>query len=118
MNPDLYLASSVESFFYMRKGHPAIKRQGKPNYFNFRPVASDSKIHPTEKPIELMSAIYEIFVDPGSRIVIPFLGSGNGVLAAHNVGCTAFGWDLSQRCKDGYTVRVDSGDGKVYSSYR
>jgi ParB/RepB/Spo0J family partition protein len=117
-NPDKYLASNVEPFFYMRKGSPSIEYQGRSNSFHFKPVPPDKKIHPTEKPVEMMSEIYETFVPQGSRICVPFLGSGNGILAATNNGCTAFGYDLSQEYKNGYMVRVDEGDGKFYGDRR
>jgi len=118
MNPDKYMASSWEPFFYMRKGHPELVKQGRRNIFDFKPVSPNSKIHPTEKPIEMMCDIYSTFVEVGSRIMIPFLGSGNGILAASNLGCSAFGWDLSQQYKDAYSIRVDENDRKQFSSHR
>jgi len=118
MNPDTYMASSWEPFFYVRKGHPELVRQGRRNIFDFKPVNPQSKIHPTEKPIEMMCDIYSTFVEVGSRIMVPFLGSGNGLLAAHNIGCSAFGWDLSKEYKDAYSIRVDGNNGRAFSSHR
>lgn len=116
-NPNLYLASTHEPFFYARKGMAEIQKQGRDNVFTFRGVTPTKKIHPTEKPIELLSDIYQTFISPGSRIMIPFLGSGNGILAAHNVECSAFGWDLSDEYRNDFIVRVNSNDGDIYSSY-
>lgn len=116
-NPDLYLASSHEPFFYARKGDASIKKMGRPNYYQYKPVSPDSKIHPTEKPIELMEEIYKTFVLADSRILIPFVGSGNGILAAYNVHCTAFGYDLGRVYKDAFTMRADSTIPPNYRSY-
>jgi len=118
LHPDLYLANSYEVFFYARKGEASIKKQGRSNVFSFKRVNSDSKSHPTEKPIELMSDIFSTFTLPDSRIMIPFLGSGNSILAAHNVGCTAFGWDLSQQYKDRFIEKVMNNGGDKFKSYR
>lgn len=106
-HPDIYMASSAEPFFYMRKGNPTIERQGRANHFQFRPVSPEKKVHATEKPIELMCDIYSTFVGPGRRIMIPFLGSGNGIIAAHTVKCSAFGWDNSIEHKDGFIVNIE-----------
>jgi len=116
--PHCYMASSHEPFFYARKSNAAtIERQGRPNQFVFRPVSTASKIHPTEKPIEMLCSVYEVFLKPNSVVEIPFLGSGNGIPAANNLGSRAFGWDLGQIYKDRYTVKIANGNGKRYYSY-
>lgn len=116
-NPEIYMASAHEPFFYARKSDAQLAEMGKPNYFQFKPVSPDSKIHPTEKPIELMEEIYQTFVLADSRICIPFAGSGNGILAAYNVHCTAFGWDLTRQYRDGFVVRADANIPPNYHSY-
>lgn len=116
--PNLYLASCYEQFLYVRKGTPSIVRQGRSNVFTFKPVPSARKIHPTERPIEMIQEIMQTFCWEGARCLIPFLGSGNSVLAASNLGLQAFGWDLAQEHKDGYVVRVAESRPGSYRSYK
>jgi 16S rRNA G966 N2-methylase RsmD len=117
-SPNLYLASCYEQFLYVRKGSPSIVRQGRSNVFHYKPVPSTKKIHPTERPIELIQDIMQTFCWEGARCCVPFLGSGNSILAASNLGMSAFGWDLAQDHKNGYVVRVSESRPTSYKSYK
>jgi ParB/RepB/Spo0J family partition protein len=116
--PALHLASSFEPFMYVRKGSPSIIRQGRSNVFHYKPVFSGSKIHPTERPIEMIQDMIQTFCWEGARILVPFLGSGNTILAASNLGMIAFGFDLGQVYKDAYIIRVTEGRPGSYRSYK
>ncbi len=111
-HPETRLPNSYEMFFYVWKGRPAIAKQRSGNVFNYSPVPPQQKTHPTERPVELMKDIYETFAFPGSRILIPFLGSGSGLIAAHQLGMSAVGFELSKDYKDSFLVRVHSLEGK------
>jgi DNA modification methylase len=106
--PEMHLPNSYEMFFYAWKGRPAIARQRSNNIFNYSPVSSQNKSHPTERPIEMMRDIYETFAFPGSRILIPCAGSGSGIIAAHQVGMTVVGFDLTKGYKDSFLVKANS----------
>lgn len=106
MNPSIRLSNSYEMFFYAWKGQPALNKAGRGNEFRFSPVPSQSKTHPTERPIELMHEIYDTFAFPGSRVLIPFLGSGNGLIAAHQLGMSPVGFELSKSYRDSFLVKV------------
>lgn len=108
MQPNLYLGHATEYFFYARKGEAILNKPGRNNVFEY-PTVPDPKPHPTTKPIPLMEDIYFTFVRPGSRIVIPFLGSGWGILAADNMKMNALGYDLGQEYKDRFSVKVFEG---------
>ena len=105
--PALYLANSYEMFFYARKGKAALARQGRINTFDFSPVASKSKSHPTERPVELMQDILTTFAWEGSRVMVPFLGSGNTLIAAHLAKMTGFGFELGKEYKDSFVLKVN-----------
>ena len=104
----IYLANSYEMFFYAWKGRPAIARQRSGNTFIYSPVPAQQKTHPTERPIDMMKDIYETFAFAGSRILITCLGSGNGIIAAHQAGMTAVGFDLSKGYRDSFLVKANS----------
>lgn len=103
--PEIHLANSYEMFFYAWKGRPALNKQGRRNNFDYPPVPAQQKVHPTERPIELMKDIYDTFAFPGSRVLIPFLGSGNGLIAADQLGMEGLGFDLSKAHRDSFLIK-------------
>lgn len=107
MNPSTRLSNSYEMFFYAWKGQPALNKAGSSNEFHCPPIPPQQKTHPTERPIQLMKTIYETFAFPGSRVLIPFLGSGNGILAANELGMSPIGFELSKGYKDSFLVKVN-----------
>lgn len=118
MQQDTHLANSYESFYYARKGKPNILRPGRSNVFHFKPVPPANKIHPTERPIEMIQDMIQTFCWEGSRILVPFAGSGNTLLAAANLGMTAIGCDKTKAYKDAFTVRVHDSMPPRYKSYK
>jgi DNA modification methylase len=48
-------------------------------------------IHPTEKPVPLLSKLIEMSTDPGDLVVDPFAGSGSTLAAAAELGREAWG---------------------------
>jgi DNA modification methylase len=118
MQPDIYLPNTYEAFFYARKGPASICMQGRSNNFPYKPVHSSSKIHPTERPIEMIEDILNTFCPAGGRVMVPFTGSGNTLLAAHNTYRPVFGYDLGKEYKDAFTIRVFEGSLYKYRSYK
>lgn len=108
--PDQMLASAWEPFFYGRKGNAILFKQGRSNVFSYTQIAPVKKTHPTERPIQMMQDILECFAPPSARIVVPFAGSGNTLLAANNLGMTAVGFDLSTEYKNAYVQKVMEGE--------
>lgn len=114
--PNLYLGNATEPFYYARKGNPSIIRPGRSNVFQYPTVPATKKIHPTERPVELIQDVLSTFAWPSARILVPFLGSGNTLLAASNLKLNGFGFDLTKAYKDGFSVRVASQAPGMYSS--
>lgn len=115
--PELYMANNYEMFFYARKGNARIQKQGRQNIFNYHPVPAHDKEHPTEKPIEMYMDLLEVFGLPTQRLLVPFLGSGNTLLAAENLGIQGFGYEKSADRKDGFTLKVYNNEPGHYKSY-
>jgi ParB/RepB/Spo0J family partition protein len=118
--PERRLASTVEPFYYGTiSGH--IIKQGRNNSFHYKSAPPTEKIHPTERPIEMMQEIISTFVHPGAFLFCPFLGSGNTLLAGSNVGMgNAFGFDLDEEdiYRNGFIKRVEDGTHGEYKSYK
>jgi len=106
MRPEMYLSNCYEMFFYAWKGRPALNKPGRLNHFSTPPVPANQKTHPTERPVELMKEIYNTFAFPGSRVLIPFLGSGNGLIAADELGMAGLGYELGKGYRDSFLVKV------------
>lgn len=54
------------------------------------------KIHPTQKPVELLENLIEIFTDPGDVVIDPVAGSGSTLVAAERRGRKAFGFEIKK----------------------
>lgn len=117
VNPQYVMGSSYEPFFYARKGTVELVRQGQQNNFRYNKIHASKKTHPTERPIELMQDILSIFGKPGDRMLVPFVGSGNSLLAGANLGMEVFGYELKQSYKDSYVLKVTERMPPEYRSY-
>ena len=107
MQPEVNLARSYDTFFVCRKGSPVMIKRGRANVFAFDKVAPQNKIHPTEKPFELMKELFSIFVLPGMTAISPFLGSGNDLRALYSIGAQGFGFELDENLKNKFLLRVE-----------
>ena len=54
------------------------------------------KVHPTQKPQSVLTKIIETFTDPGDVVIDPVAGSGSSLLAAHNLGRRAYGFEIKK----------------------
>lgn len=108
LHPQIQPAPCYEPFFHARKGKPVLNKPGHRNVYDILPIPAQQKVHPTERPIELMQAIYDNFAFQGSRVLIPFLGSGNGIISAFNLGMDALGFEKSKGYRDSFLLKVNS----------
>lgn len=105
MNPDLKLSPKYEVFTVARKGSPKLVAP-RDNVFEFSRVVPKDRIRHAEKPPELYLEILSYFVQPGMRLLCPFLGSGNFLIACYEKNLTAFGWELEESLKPLFVERV------------
>lgn len=56
----------------------------------------NEKIHPTQKPVELLEMLISIFTDPGDVVIDPVAGSGSTLVAAENLGRKAHGFEIKK----------------------
>jgi site-specific DNA-methyltransferase (adenine-specific) len=54
------------------------------------------KIHPTQKPVELLKRLIEIFTDPGDVVIDPVAGSGSTLIAAERLNRKAYGFEIKK----------------------
>lgn len=54
------------------------------------------KIHPTQKPVELLERLINLFTDPGDVVIDPVAGSGSTLIAADNCGRKSYGFEIKK----------------------
>ncbi len=110
--PLFKFARTYETFFYGYKPDASfcLLKQGRSNQFSYDPVYSGDKYHPTQRPLELMKELIEVFgvttVPYMNKILVPFLGSGATLIAAKELGYKCFGYDINDDYKEKYLYAV------------
>ena len=67
------------------------------NWFEWKRDGGDyPKIHPSQKPVELLKRLIEIFTDPGDVVIDPCAGSGSTLRAAQEMGRNSYGFEVSR----------------------
>jgi len=56
----------------------------------------NEKIHPTQKPVELLETLIKIFTDEGDIVIDPVAGSGSTLIAAENTGRKSYGFEIKR----------------------
>jgi site-specific DNA-methyltransferase (adenine-specific) len=54
------------------------------------------KIHPTQKPVELLKRLISIFTDPGDVVIDPCAGSGSTLIAAERLNRKGYGFEIKK----------------------
>lgn len=54
------------------------------------------KVHPTQKPVNVLKRLIEIFTDPGDVVIDPVSGSGSTLRAAYELGRDAYGFEIDR----------------------
>ena len=106
-SPASVLGRSYECFIYGRKGSPKLFLPGHTNIFDYAGVPPGPNRHPTERPVILIVDILRTFTWPGTNVLSPFLGSGNTIVAAQQLGLQCVGYDLSQQFHDEFVARLN-----------
>jgi site-specific DNA-methyltransferase (adenine-specific) len=83
---------------FYRDKLPKFRNNGKMvfNIFDWVRDSEYDKIHPTQKPVKLLEKIITIFTDEGDVVIDPVAGSGSTLIAAYNVGCKAYGFEIKK----------------------
>ena len=67
------------------------------NWFKWEKDGKDvPKIHPSQKPVNVIKQLIEIFTDEGDVVIDPCCGSGTTLRAAHELGRSAFGFEIDR----------------------
>ena len=111
-HPSTVLANCYEMFFYASKGSPIMTREGQNNIFQFSRVPQSQQCHPTERPLELIETLITLFAMEGAKVLVPFAGSGNTLLAAAMHKMLPIGYDLTAEYRNSFVLKAEKFFGK------
>lgn len=98
----------------IRKGNKKVNAQKKTNYpksiVSIKKEINRTGMHPTQKPVELMSYLIKTFTNPGDCVLDFSMGSGTTVVAAIETGRRAVGIELDSHWYDVATFRILHGN--------
>ena len=69
------------------------------NWFEWRRDSGKvyPKIHPTQKPVNLLKRLIQIFTDEGDVVIDPCAGSGSTLRAAYECGRNSYGFEVDRK---------------------
>lgn len=106
-----YVTSVENAVTIVKKGKKWIFNRQRPTYENglFKcPIVSPKeRIHPTQKPVQLMEDLVRIHSNENDVILDPFLGSGSTGVACVNTNRNFIGYELEEDYFDIATKRID-----------
>ena len=96
---------SYEPFLHCMKGKR--KLNGTPrDVFQVKRVSNDKKVHPTEKPTELLRELIGLATLAGEMVLDPFAGSGATIVSAKETNRQACGVELNDVYYQGIIKRL------------
>ncbi len=83
---------------FYRERLPKFRNNGKMifNCIDWPRDNESEKIHPTQKPVELLKKLIEIFTDEGDVVIDPCCGSGSTLIAAERLNRKSFGFEIKK----------------------
>lgn len=83
---------------FYREKLPKFNNKGKMifNCMDWTKDTKHEKIHPTQKPVDLLERLIEIFTDEDDVVIDPCAGSGSTLIAAENKNRKAYGFEIKK----------------------
>lgn len=81
-----------ESAFVLAKGRPPMPRSAPDDVSGWR--YTGNRLHPTQKPIEILAPLVEAYAPTGGLVLDPFAGSGSTLVASETKGRRYLGIEL------------------------
>jgi len=87
-------APKTEFIIFFHKGRRLINGTRDPNVLEFK--RTQNKLHPTQKPVDMIEYMIGKFSDEGDVILDPFMGSGTTAIACLNTDRQYIGFELDE----------------------
>jgi DNA modification methylase len=89
-----FLQYHHENAYLLAKGNPSQPAQRIPDVVEWK--YSGNKLHPTQKPLCVLTPLIQSFSRPSDIVLDPFCGSGSTLVAARELGRRYIGIELSK----------------------
>ena len=89
-----FLQYHHENAYLLAKGNPPQPAERIPDVLEWR--YSGNKLHPTQKPLCILTPLVQSFSRPGDVVLDPFCGSGSTLVVARQLGRRYIGIELSK----------------------
>ena len=108
LTPNRYYMGACEFILMLRKGRAkTINNRGTSNILRIK-NAVGKKMHPTEKPVDLMRVLIENSTQENEIVLDPFMGSGSTCIAAINTGRHYIGFEIDEKYFQIAKNRIDT----------
>ena len=104
--PTAWPASCYEMLMYIRKDDSRLIKEGQPDWIPCLPVPEAERIHPYQKPVELLENLLERVALPGQVLYDPFCGSASSIVAGLKFKLQSIGVDNSKEANALATARL------------
>lgn len=86
------------ALLFYREKLPKFNNNGKMvfNCIDYPRDTKNPRIHPTQKPVELLEKLIKLFTDEGEVVIDPCAGSGSTLIAAQNTNRKGFGFEIKK----------------------
>ena len=106
MNGQVIWLSGIECCVYGKKKNATFNEHCKNTVFRFPTVKG--KLHPTQKPIDLMKYLIEVSSNENDTVLDPFMGSGSTGVACANTNRNFIGIELDKNYFETAKCRIES----------
>ena len=93
-----FLRYQHENAYLLAKGNPEKPVRTIPDVLEWKYTGNN--LHPTQKPLSVLTPLIESFSNPGDVVLDPFCGSGSTLVAAQQQRRRFIGIELSKRYFD------------------
>lgn len=90
-----FLRYEHEQAYLLAKGRPALPRFPLPDVIDWT-APTGNRLHPTEKPVDILTPLIKAFCPRGGLVLDPFCGSGSTLAAARSCGREWLGIELDE----------------------
>ena len=112
-NRDRLYVTACEFAIWATKGKGWTFNRQRDSYentiFQYPIVSAKKRIHPTQKPVELLEDLLLIHSNPGDIVLDPFMGSGSTAVAAIETGRKFIGFELDADYCSAARERINDG---------
>ena len=105
-----YLRYTHEQAYLLAKGRPPLPEFPLADVIDW-PRPTGNRLHPTQKPVEILTPLIRAFSSPGDLVLDPFCGSGSTLVAARQTRREFLGFELDATHHATATSRLSHGSG-------